>query len=103
MKLTTVLVSGALALSLAQPAAAAATPRSFAVKTADLNLASPEGRATLDGRIRAAAAAVCTPLAHTLEEKLDYDRCLDGAIASAQPRKVELIAASGKNRTLARR
>ena len=105
MKLTNVLVSGALALSLlAQPAVAGTTPRSATVQTADLNLDSPQGRATLEARVQAAVGNVCAPNAqYPLVEMRDYQRCTAEASESAKLRTVELIAAGTKTRTLARR
>lgn len=106
MKLTNVLVSSALAVSLlAQPVLAGTTTRSVAVATADLDLSSAQGRATLDTRLDAAVRSVCAPAAHyPLVEMRDYDRCTADASESAKLRKVELIAAAeGQTRTLARR
>lgn len=49
------LAGAAITPALAGPA----TPQSIAIKTADLNLASPEGQKTLERRIEHAARTVC--------------------------------------------
>jgi UrcA family protein len=74
------------------------------VQTADLDLARAAGRATHDKSIGAAVEKVCAPTAqYPVEEMRDYDRCISQASDTAKLRTVELIAASTKNRTLARR
>jgi UrcA family protein len=69
--------------SLAVSPAAAQTAE-VAVSYADLNLASPAGRAALDGRIALAARQVCAIGAGVDLKLTSQSRsCEDGAIASA--------------------
>jgi UrcA family protein len=60
--------------------------RSVAVQYADLNLETPEGAATLLGRIKAAARTVCSPsttMPTDLSDELDYRGCYGDAVAQA--------------------
>ena len=53
------------------------------VSYADLNLASSEGRARLEGRISAASEDLCTATAdRTVEEHLSARTCYEDAVAS---------------------
>jgi UrcA family protein len=59
-------------------------PPSVKVRISDLNLTSPEGAATLYTRIRNAARTVCgTVDTRLLEEKVDWDGCVNESIANA--------------------
>jgi UrcA family protein len=54
------------------------------VRISDLDLASPEGTATLYMRIRNAARTVCPTMdIRLLEEKTVWDRCVNESIANA--------------------
>ena len=77
-------------------AAELGAPRSQAVRFADLNLASSEGRAVLDRRIRNAANAVCTATTGGLAARLHEARCVRTAIDRALPQIV--AARDGKLR-----
>lgn len=79
------LLAGACLFAAAAPAAAAAAPVTVSktVSHADLNLAQPQGRATLDGRIKSAAKAVCTVGGSDLKSRLEETRCVKSAIAAA--------------------
>ena len=59
-------------------------PPSVKVRISDLDLASPEGTATLYMRIRNAARTVCGTMdIRLLEEKTVWDRCVNESIANA--------------------
>jgi UrcA family protein len=59
-------------------------PPSVKVRISDLDLATPEGTATLYMRIRNAARTVCPTMdIRLLEEKAVWDRCVNEAIANA--------------------
>jgi UrcA family protein len=59
-------------------------PPAVKVRISDLDLTSPEGTATLYTRIRNAARTVCgTVDIRLLEEKADWDRCVNESIANA--------------------
>lgn len=60
-----------------------AQPRTEQVRTADLNLAKAEGRATLNHRIKSAARNVCATGSRDLGARLQEDRCERAAIAAA--------------------
>lgn len=67
---------------VASVAPAAASAVSTTVSTADLNLAHPKGRAALDGRIKAAAKAVCNFGGGDSATRRAEARCVREAIAS---------------------
>lgn len=56
------LASSAATLTASTVPALAEESRQIIVQYSDLNLAAPAGRATLEGRIRAAARRVCGPI-----------------------------------------
>lgn len=100
---------GALSTSAAaQPAASAAAPQRAVVHYSDLNLASASGRAQLEYRVSAAAAALCgpAPSIRDLGATQAYKACLREAkqtstptIAQAvtqQARSQERLAAAGE-------
>ena len=101
----TLIAAGLVGLALsAQPAAAqpfAAQPAAVLAATnsadaamvqhrmvnfADLNMATPEGQARLDARLRRAAAAVCEANygPHSLSETMEARRCYRTALQSAR-------------------
>ncbi|HEY6643323.1 UrcA family protein [Povalibacter sp.] len=58
--------------------------KSLTVSFADLNLGTTAGAATLFGRIRAAAAAVCAAENGTaLQQKTQYQACMAFAVSNA--------------------
>lgn len=61
----------------------------------DLDLATSEGRDTLDGRLKGAVKQVCGSYRRgTLDETLDHQNCMAEAKASATRAKVTLMAAA---------
>ncbi len=71
----------AATLLAATPALAQPEPLSTTVSFADLDLGSDNGRATLDRRVRNAAAAVCGPAEREMRLRVSYDSCRADAIA----------------------
>lgn len=68
------------------------------VATAGIDLATPEGRATVTARVRRAAAAVCNPGDASLRAAMARRACTATAIAAATPRIEDLAAAhTGRN------
>ena len=66
------------------------------VSIADLDLATAEGAAKLDARIRAAAEKVCEgALVRDLRSISTFNRCKDTAIAGAMEQVAALNTASG--------
>ncbi|KPF69805.1 hypothetical protein IP88_11515 [alpha proteobacterium AAP81b] len=61
----------------------ATATRSEVVRTADLNLAAPAGRATFDARVRAAATRVCGSQPSDLASRAVHNDCVKSAIAGA--------------------
>jgi UrcA family protein len=78
------------ALLAAAPAAAQAEPASVTVAFADLDLGSEAGRASLDRRIRRAAAAVCSPPELGMHLRAGYYTCLKDAATDAGRRIASL-------------
>lgn len=69
------------------------THRVTSVETAGLNLARAADREQLDERIRRAAHAVCSPENYRdLRAMADQARCRKAAVASAQPKRDQLVA-----------
>ena len=61
----------------------------------DLDLASAEGRETLEGRLKGAVKQVCGSNQRTLlSETLDHQNCMAEAKASATRAKVTIMAAA---------
>jgi UrcA family protein len=77
------LLAGACLFAAAAPANATPVFASRSVSFADLNLAQPQGRATLDARIKSAAKSVCTVGGNDLKTRLNETRCIKTAIANA--------------------
>lgn len=77
------LLAGACLFAATTPAKADPVVVSKTVSYADLNLAQPQGRATLDARIKAAARSVCPVGSVDLKSRLDETRCIRTAIAAA--------------------
>jgi UrcA family protein len=73
-----------LCLFAATAPANAETVRTATVAYADLNLASPAGRATLNRRIDAAARQVCANNDHGPDAALDEMRCVHHAVSAAR-------------------
>ena len=79
-------ILGALALSAASLANASDSTdgRAVTVQYGDLNISTSGGGATLYGRIRAAAEAVCSPLDHgDLSSRMHRKACVNQSIAGA--------------------
>lgn len=88
-----------LALSFAAAAVVAASaPAMAGVKTKsveyhDLDLASPQGQARLQTRVKYAVKQVCgSPRAFSIAEKIDLARCEADAMANAMPKAERTIA-----------
>jgi UrcA family protein len=92
-------ILGALASGFAGVSAAADSDvRSITVKYGDLNLSSPQGAATLYGRIAQAARAVCDSSDGSRWSVLAMHECVNKAIADAvtkvgQPQLIALYNA----------
>ena len=64
------------------------------VSYADLDLGSPNGLATLNGRINSAASRLCFEGGRTdLATRLNWSRCFKTAVASAKPQIDRALAA----------
>ena len=83
--------------SAALPALAADRPAAWAtVAHADLDLTSPAGRATLDGRIRTRAKSVCRDeLRGSAWTPTEMRACVTDALARARMRAERAIAQAG--------
>ena len=79
------LISGLAAVSLGITASpAVAETATVGVAHADLNLSTPEGMATLEGRVRAAVRKVCgTAEIRRIRDSADQKRCTRQAQESA--------------------
>ena len=89
------LITLALAASSTPALAAdrADQPATRHVRVADLNIATPEGIRALDGRLNAAARAVCDGPDNTeLRAKLAYRRCIAATRQSIQATRDAVIA-----------
>jgi len=88
--------AAAAAAAVAAPAAAAqAEEASVTIDFADLDLATDQGAARLDRRIRKAASDVCGPMAsRSVVEVQSIQRCRNGAISGAKGEVRTLIAAA---------
>jgi len=81
------LASAGATLSASTVAAFAEESRQVIVQYSDLNLAAPAGRATLHGRVRAAARKVCGALpAVQLEEVQQVRDCHSDIMSQARTR-----------------
>ncbi|MBT2134676.1 UrcA family protein [Croceibacterium sp. LX-88] len=90
------LVTFTLAISTAP---ASAETRSIRVQYADLNLNSPEGMATLEGRIEAAAKQICGKAeVRRVQDGVDHERCVRETQASVT---LEVARLTNTSRTLA--
>ena len=82
-----IMFAGVSSLLLTELSAAAVSDDaepSVTVRYHDLNLNSPEGIASLYGRIRGAAGQVCRPLENReLERKAAWNYCFNHAVADA--------------------
>src|SRR3984957_14042852 len=77
---------GALAMSFASQSNASDSTdaRAFRVQYGDLNISTSRGAATLYGRIRTAAEAVCSPVNQgDLSSKMHRNACVSQSIAGA--------------------
>ena len=71
------------------------TVKSVAVEYGDLDLASVEGKTTLEGRIKGAVRQVCGSYdAKSLRDMADHGNCMDQANSSAQRATVTIMAAA---------
>ena len=67
----------------------------FRVKTTDLNLATVEGRATLDQRLGTAINLACEPADNRdLRRQMEIGKCTLKARIAIEPRRAALIAAA---------
>lgn len=100
-KLSLILLLAPAALvgtSAASAAQAADEPRSVVVRYHDLNLASVEGRARLNTRVKSAVKTVCESrhsYRRTLTERAKVDRCEDTALADADVKLAGLLNGNG--------
>lgn len=92
----TVLCAGICLFGATAPAQAnPAEPRSHAVRYADLNLSSAEGRATFDRRVRNAARLVCATGDAGLHSRTAERRCMREAVNNALPQIVAALDTRG--------
>jgi UrcA family protein len=72
------------------------------VRTADLDLGSRDGQRKLDHRLANAAREVCgTASDADLEGKNDVRKCRDDTLASARGQRQAVLAAAGRDATIA--
>ena len=96
------MLSMTLASALMVAAPAMANAKTQEVSHADLDLASAEGRARLDTRIRQAVKQVCgTPRVTTLAERQDQQNCEAAAYLKVAPSRERVVAAYLEKRGLA--
>ncbi len=94
-------IAASLMIMAVQPAMAQ-SERTWTVKTADLNLASPSGQAALQKRIMGAVNKVCAVRsAHHLNERRNAAKCKETALFSAQKDAQQRIAAYKMEQRLA--
>ena len=95
-----IIVPALAALSLAAlPTAISAQTTSVVIPLADLDLSTPAGRATLEGRIAAAKARICGQVeVRKVREGGDQKRCLEETEASV---RVEIARLKAGDATLA--
>lgn len=76
------IASGLPALARAAPGPSEPFARQVVVRTADLDLSTPEGQATLSTRVRRAAQDLCADLAGDwgIPAQRAYKACVDGKI-----------------------
>jgi UrcA family protein len=87
------LLMGALAIP------AAAETVSISVPYADLDLSSPQGMATLEGRIKAASKRICGSVeVRDIHDSVDHQRCVRATNASVS---IELARVTGNPSLLA--
>ena len=98
--------AAAIGLTFLQTAAFAAPApahRTVQVSVADLNLANPADLTRLDARIARAARAACEPADwRSVSELSARSTCEAGAIASATPKKQQLVALAHSGQVAAR-
>ncbi|KRA84002.1 UrcA family protein [Altererythrobacter sp. Root672] len=95
-----IIVPALATLTLAiSTAPASAETRSIPVQYTDLNLNSPEGMATLEGRIEAAAKRICGKAeVRRVQDGVDHQRCVRETQASVT---LEVARLSDTSRALA--
>ena len=72
------------------------------VRTADLNLRSSDGQRQLDHRLASAVREVCgTASDADIEGKNDVRQCRDATLAKAKSQREVVVAAAGRNATIA--
>jgi len=91
-----VLKSLTLIAVAAVPQFVAAQPQSMAVAYADLDLASPAGRATLDRRISQAVRTICGPMPIDFYERAARRTCMTSAQASAAAQTATKLARAAR-------
>ncbi len=90
----TLVCAGLCLAGAAAPAQAETVTRTALVHYQDLNLASADGRATLDKRIRIASERVCASDEMTLASRTNHNRCIGNAISGAQAQLSGNVTAS---------
>lgn len=89
MKKSVLALAALASATVCTPAFAA--PVSASVRTADLNLASAAGRATLERRISAAAKDVCiVEGSRDLKAMIEGNKCYHDAVRAAQGKVAQL-------------
>lgn len=90
--LGTLIFAGVCLFGATAPAVAAEAPRVAHVSYGDLNLASDQGRSTLDSRIKSAARTVCFEGGRDVRSLTKEAQCVRKAVEAAQPRKMAAAA-----------
>ena len=97
---TTIVLASAIAAfaTLAAPAVAAPVNEtvSIPISYADLNLASPEGAASLERRIRRAVTNICGSAADGLSRRAAMVRCRKDALRDAKGQFTQVIAQAAR-------
>jgi UrcA family protein len=89
-----------LVLTAAAPALAEDEPVSARISLADLDLSTPEGRKTANGRVRKAARSLCSPgLFVSPTQRLQAQACARKAHASAKPAILAAVQRAKSERT----
>jgi UrcA family protein len=89
-------ILAAALVAVVSPAPASAQEASARIRYSDLNLSSDAGRARLDRRVRVAAEAMCKARpTGMLAIDAKTRRCMDAAIAQAQPAVMAAVRNAG--------
>ncbi|WP_164118968.1 UrcA family protein [Sphingorhabdus sp. Alg239-R122] len=102
--ITTALSALAIMSASAPAMAGAQETRSVEVRYDDLNLASEAGAKRLQGRIKAAARTVCSPMpSRALADQLDYKKCFSQAVSGGSKAAVTILAKAKSGQEFASR